>query len=277
MKYLVLGSSGQIGMELTRYLRKKGKDVITFDISETPEQDLRVSLAAEEVIKNADFVFFLAFDVGGSRYLQKYQNTFEFINNNMKLMTNTFELLKKYEKPFIFASSQMSNMDYSTYGVLKSIGEFYTKTLNGLIAKFWNVYGVEHDLSKSHVITDFILSAKTGKIEMLTDGTEERQMLHAQDCCECLEILADKYNDISREDQLHVASFEWVRIIDIATIISKIYNNAEIVPSNKIDTVQKNKRNAPCEQILQYWTPKINLETGIRMVARELESSSLHS
>ena len=63
---------------------------------------------------------------------------------------------KDYSKPFVFASSQMSNMSYSPYGVMKRVGELYTKSLNGLIVKFWNVYGIEKDMEKAHVITDFI-------------------------------------------------------------------------------------------------------------------------
>ena len=38
-------------------------------------------------------------------------------------MVNTFDLLAKYKKPFLFASSQMSNMGYSNYGILKLLGE----------------------------------------------------------------------------------------------------------------------------------------------------------
>ena len=101
-----------------------------------------------QAIKRADFVHFLAFDVGGSTYLAKYQNTFDFIHNNMKLMTNTFELLREYNKPFIFASSQMSNMSFSIYG-LKAMGERYARVLGGLTVKFWNVYGIEHDPEKT--------------------------------------------------------------------------------------------------------------------------------
>ena len=41
MKYLVLGSSGQIGAELCKYLKKNGHDVIEFDIENNIEQDLR--------------------------------------------------------------------------------------------------------------------------------------------------------------------------------------------------------------------------------------------
>ena len=56
-------------------------------------------------------------------------------------MAQTFGFLEKYKKPFVFASSQMSNMSYSPYGVLKRVGELYTRSLKGLTVKFWNVYG----------------------------------------------------------------------------------------------------------------------------------------
>ena len=48
--------------------------------------------------------------------------------NNLLIMTNVFKLLKKHKKKFIFASSQMSNMDFSNYGTLKRLGEEITKT-----------------------------------------------------------------------------------------------------------------------------------------------------
>ena len=144
MKITILGSSGQIGAYLSEYFRGKGHVVIDFDKVETPNHDMTLipNQYLENSIKEADFVFFLAFDVGGSRYLKKYQHTFQFIDNNTRLMANAFRLLKKYNKRFIFASSQMSNMSYSPYGVLKNVGELYTKSLNGLIVKFWNVYGI---------------------------------------------------------------------------------------------------------------------------------------
>ena len=207
MKILNLGSSGQIGAYLSEYLREKGHTVIDFDKEESPDQDMTVipNQYLESAIESADFVFFLAFDVGGSRYLKKYQHTFQFIDNNARLMANAFGLLKKYNKRFIFASSQMSNMSYSPYGVLKNVGELYTKSLNGLIVKFWNVYGIEKDYEKSHVITDFIRKGfETGVIDMLTDGQEEREFLYAEDCCEALETIMENYNDFTSEDNLHI-------------------------------------------------------------------------
>ena len=74
------------------------------------------------------------------------------------MMAQTFGLLEKYHKRFVFASSQMSNMSYSPYGVMKRVGEMYTTTLKGLTVKFWNVYGIETDLEK-HTLS-LISSAK---------------------------------------------------------------------------------------------------------------------
>ena len=130
-KILVLGSSGQIGDYLTEYLRKKGHEVSEFDIVNGEKEDLTKipNIELMDNIRLADFVFFLAFDVGGSRYLKKYQHTYDFINNNIRLMANVFQYLAEYRKPFVFASSQMSNMGHSPYGVLKKVGELYTQTL----------------------------------------------------------------------------------------------------------------------------------------------------
>ena len=95
-KVLILGSGGQIGAYLTEYLRKKDYDVREFDITNGEHQDMR-NIPNPELHRNvmtADFVFFLAFDVGGSRYLKKYQHTFDFVNNNARIMVNVFGLLE---------------------------------------------------------------------------------------------------------------------------------------------------------------------------------------
>lgn len=266
MKHLILGSSGQIGYHLVNVLKQIGEDIITFDIEDSIKQDLRIynNKELEEKIIEADFVHFLAFDIGGSMYMIKYQDTFSFISNNIKIMNNTFDLLKKHNKPFIFASSQMSNMSYSTYGLLKAIGEKYTESLGGVYVKFWNVYGYETHEEKSHVITDFIKMAKTdGIIKMRTTGVESRQFLYGDDCAECLISLSKKYEEIDRTKPLHVTNFEWNTIIDVANVIQNVYD-CQIAPGEKIDTVQLDKRNEPDDYILNFWKPKTKIESGIK-------------
>lgn len=274
MKYLVLGSSGQIGVPLCDYLNELGHTVLTFDICSSTDEDLRISNnpKLDRYMQECDFVFFLAWDVGGSRYLSKYQDTYDFISNNVKIIANTFESIKKHNKPFLFASSQMANMSYSTYGISKALGEKTSAALNGITVKFWNVYGPEHDLEKAHVITDFILKAKTtGVIDMLTDGTEYRQLLHATDCSKCLYTLSTKYNELPRNQEYHVTSFEWVSILQVANIIADNFPGTIVSPVVSKDTVQQDKRNEADPLILNYWKPEISLAVGIKNIINQME------
>ena len=280
MKITILGSSGQIGAYLTEYLRGKGHEIFEYDIANTEDQDLTKipNLGLEHLIKASDFVFFLAFDVGGSRYLKKYQHTFKFIDNNARMMASVFGLLEKYNKRFVFASSQMSNMSHSPYGVMKRVGELYTKTLNGLLVKFWNVYGIEKDMEKAHVITDFIRKGfEEGDFEMLTDGTEERQFLYAEDCCEALETVMERYTDFKPEDPLHITSFRATCISEISHIIMGQFNMigkpVKISPGLAKDSVQLDKRNEADTYITGWWLPKTNLQDGIKKVFNEMKKN----
>ena len=278
MKVTILGSSGQIGAYLTEYLRKKGHEVTEFDIVNGEDEDL-TQIPNKKLMRDirmTDFVFFLSFDVGGSRYQKKYQHTFDFVNNNTRILANVFNLLGEYKKPFIFASSQMSNMSYSPYGVLKRVGELYTQTLKGLTVKFWNVYGIEKDMEKAHVITDFIRKGfEEGDFEMLTDGTEERQFLYAEDCCEALETIMECYSDFKPTDPLHVTNFHASSIREVANeiqgqfqLIGKMIN---IKAGLAKDSVQMDKRNEADTHILGWWQPKTTLDKGIAKVFEEMK------
>ena len=277
-RVLILGSSGQIGAHLTEYLKAKDYDVREFDAVNGEHQDMTEipNIELHRNIMVADFIFFLAFDVGGSHYLKKYQHTFNFINNNTRVMANAFTLIEKYNKPFVFASSQMSNMSYSPYGVMKRVGELYTKSLGGLIVKFWNVYGIERDMEKAHVITDFIRKGfETGTIDMMTDGTEEREFLYAEDCCEALETIMEQYSDFTSSDDLHITSSVSTSILEIAQQIQLyfggIQKEVEIVPSSSKDEVQKDARNIPDTYIRKWWKPKTNITLGIGKVFEEMK------
>ena len=273
MRITILGSSGQIGAYLTEYLRNKGHDVTEFDKSNASWQDMTMipNSSLRSAISQSDFVFFLAFDVGGSRYLKKYQHTFKFIDNNARMLAGAFEYLNEYKTPFIFASSQMSSMSYSPYGVMKRVGELYTKSLDGLIVKFWNVYGIEKDMEKAHVITDFIHKGfESGVINMMTDGTEAREFLYAEDCCEALEKIMEEYSNLSSDDELHITTGVYTSILEIAQEIRKLFNDIgkeiEVIPSEKKDEVQKDARNEPDPFIKKFWQPKTTVKDGLKKV-----------
>ena len=196
-------------------------------------------------------------------------------------MANTFRLLGKYKKRFVFASSQMSNMSYSPYGVMKRVGELHTTALKGLTVKFWNVYGIEHDMEKAHVITDFIRKGFEEKqFEMMTDGTEERQFLYAEDCCEALETVMESYTDFKPEDPLHITSFRTETIKEVAAMIKGCFfmdemYDVDIKPGLAKDSVQMDKRNEADTFILDWWVPKTTIDVGIRKVYNEMRKNYL--
>ena len=277
-RILILGSGGQIGAYLTDYLNKIGYEVLEFDVVNGLHQDMTEIPNPElhRQIMRSHFVFFLAFDVGGSHYLKKYQHTFKFIDNNARMMANVFGLLEKYDKPFVFASSQMSNMSYSPYGVMKRVGELYTKSLGGLIVKFWNVYGIEKDMEKAHVITDFIRKGfETGVIDMMTDGTEAREFLYAEDCCEALESVMGNYDRLTSDDELHITTGNYTTILEIAQSIQKLFSNIgkEVVirRSESVDEVQKDARNVSDPYIKEFWQPTTSVEEGLKKVFNDMK------
>ena len=269
MKHLVLGSEGQIGSHLVNYLKLvKNQEVLTFDILSDPVQDLRIHnhIKLRDFIQDCDIVHFLAYDVGGAKYLETHQDTFDFINNNMLIMSNVFTLIKKYNKPVIFASSQMSELNHSSYGMLKLLGEKMTRDIGGVSARFWNVFGCEPDGEKSHVITDFIKMAKEdGEIKMRTDGTESRQFLFADDCCEALWVLSRSYDQIQpfNDRSYDITSHKWTTILELAELIQKI-SGCKIKVGTKKDQTQQNAMNEPNLRMNQWWQPNYSLFEGIR-------------
>lgn len=273
-KILILGSSGQIGSYLYSFLKKRNFSPIKFDILNSKSEDLRIinNYKLVRLLKTVDFVFFLAFDVGGSKYLHKFQDSSDFISNNLLIMQNTFQLLKKYKIKFIFSSTQMANMSFSNYGILKSIGEKYTKSIGGICVKLWNVYGIEKNDQKSHVITDFILKGfASNKVKMLTNGKEKRNFLHVEDCCDAFLILMNRYSFfVKKKHNIDISFLYPVSILFIAKIIKKLFlsNNKRVffLPSKKKDTIQKSFNNEPSNFFSQYWRPKITLERGIEHI-----------
>ncbi len=273
MRNLILGNKGMIGSYLEEYLLSIDEEVMGIDIKYgNIDNDLRYwSSYQEELFENCDFVYFLAFDVGGANYLNSYQNKYHFIYSNINIMQNVFSLLEQYEKPFIFTSSQMSNMTESSYGILKLIGEKYTESIGGMIAKFWNVYGIQYgDPRKYYAVTDFIKNGLAGDIKLKTNGAERRQFLHALDASRAMVAMSKHYDDRKKYD---VTSFEWTTILDLATMIGNKLNRT-VVPSNKTDSLQRARLEEPNTDILSIWKPEIKLEDGIDELIEEYRKES---
>lgn len=220
MNNLVLGASGFIGKYLCQYLKNLGENVVEYDIVRGPKEDCRY---AKLPLTNIDRVYFLAWKVGGANYLYDPSTQKEQLDWNIKLLANTMEQLT--DIPFVFVSSQLAENCDTVYGVLKKLGEVWTKLNGGRVIRFWNVYGpYEKQSVKSHVVADFIHQALTKNcINMLTDGSELRQFIHADDICKILH-LSFGYNGV-----YDASSQKWNSIREIADIISK-YTGCNVIP-----------------------------------------------
>jgi len=273
---LILGGCGLIGTALTEYLFHQEKKVITVDIKSFADEDLRQPPGTPaynrilDFMKISDFVYFLAFDVGGAKFLDEKKNSLEFVKNNIAIMQNGFAMLEETGKPFIFTSSMWANFPHTVYGRLKLLGEAYTTILNGLSVRLWNVYGNEPKSLKSHVITDLICGALQGKkeIKLRSAGEEVRQFLYADDLSEVLELLRKNYDQIIKNQSvIDVSSGEWIQIKRLAKIISEHfdlpYSIGSVVDDNGV--IDKTEPNLEYIKNLGFKT-KISLEEGIKKV-----------
>lgn len=253
---LVIGSDGFIGTPFCQFLEGKGEKVIRFDIKRSEKEDARVATLP---LTHVDAVYFLAWDVGGSKYLYEPKLQKNQLDWNLNLMRNVFDQMEKAEKPFLFVSSQLSEEVDTVYGVTKRLGEVWTELLGGKCVRVWNAYGyMEGEDVKSHVISDFIYQAlKTKKIIMMTNGAEWRQFTHITDLSNAF-YMALNFKGL-RRTVYDASSYEWVRIIDIAHIIGNL-TGAKIYPG----TV-KGHDPVPAQNMGRTpgWLPNVELHDGI--------------
>lgn len=261
VRNLVIGSEGFVGTALCAYLEKKGESVTHFDIKRAKEEDGRTAILP---LQEFDRVYFLAWDVGGAKYLYRDNTQLHQLNWNVDLLKNIMPQLQKNKTPFIFVSSQLAEETDTVYGSTKKLGELWTKQIGGACVRLWNVYGaLEEPTEKSHVVGDFVHQALTiGKIQMMSTGEEKRQFIHIQDVCEGLHyVLENNLNDAIYD----LTSFEWSTVRYVADIVG-LHTKAKIIPG-----AQK----GPTRSIAVIkgkppgWNAKINLMKGIEMMVEE--------
>ena len=105
---------------------------------------------------------------------------------------------------------------------------------------------------------------------MMTDGTEAREFLYAEDCCEALEKIMEEYSNLSSDDELHITTGVYTSILEIAQEIRKLFNDigkeVEVIPSEKKAEVQKDARYEADSIIRKIWQPKTSVKDGLKKV-----------
>jgi nucleoside-diphosphate-sugar epimerase len=263
MNELVLGGAGLIGSELVNELTGRGHDVVSLDLK--TGHDLRQPLDPEPFEK-ADRVWFLAWDTGGAKFLEAEDRQHEQYKNNCEMSLKVFEVLARTRKPFLFATSQLAGLP-NAYGTTKLMAWHWAAHLGGTIARLWNVYGWEHPDTRSHVVTDLVLSGLKGCVTPMTNGEEQRRFLYKSDCVAALINLFD-----SSLSTAEIAASNWLSIREVAEEVARQLN-----VDVQLGQTKGSELLVDPQEPLPNWQPKVTLSEGISRVIAEAREYLSHT
>ena len=69
-----------------------------------------------------------------------------------------------------------------------------------------------------------------------------------------------------------VSSFKWIKINELAKIISSEFNDCPIYNGIENDDVQRDALKEPDETVLKYWQPETSIERGVKYVIDKYKS-----
>ncbi len=262
MKILIIGNLGYIGPVLVKHLKNINKDYILIGVDTGyfahnqvtddvfPDRGIsqQIFVDAREIeerhFENIDAIIYLA-AISNDPMGKQFSKQTEEINQNAALRI-VEKAIKKKVKSFIFASS------CSVYGFadgkrtensdLNPITEYAKSKINTENAlknnfindikitclRFATACGYSPRIRLDLVLNDFVASAlATGKIEILSDGSPWRPLIHVKDMSRAIEWACIRNgNDFI---SLNVGSDEWnYKIYDLATEVSRNIPNTEV-------------------------------------------------
>lgn len=307
---LVTGGKGFIGSHLVNFLKDQGHYVRNVDIrdfsylktneDEFKRWDLRHRINCFRAVKNIDWIFNLAADMGGIGYISDYnasvmQNNIS-INSGM-LDAATHENVSRYffsssactypreiqQKPFsppLKESDVLPAHPDSSYGWEKLFTELMCKSYEhdyGLpvrIARFHNIYGTHTTYKGGQEKAPAALCRKvleaTDHIIVWGDGKQTRSFLYIDDCIEAFYKLIQS----SYSDPLNIGTDRDICIDGLAKLVMKIADKQHLKIVHDITKPQGVRgRNADLTLVKQVlnWQPKISLEEGMIRLYRWIE------
>ena len=169
-----------------------------------------------------------------------------------------FDALAKTKKPFLFTTSQLAGLP-NAYGTTKLMAWHWALNLGGKVARLWNVYGWEHPDTRSHVVTDLVLSELRGRVKCMTSGEEKRLFLYKTDAVAALLSLFD-----GPLQTAEIAGPAWLSIREAAEEIARQLGVEVELGEAKGSEVPIDPR-----ELLPNWQPKVTLAEGIAAVIFE--------
>lgn len=304
-RILITGGKGFLGRHLHHALINDGYTNTT-PVSSIDGDLTNVTLTQQLFKKyKPEIVFHLAAKVGGIGANMQNPAVFWYANTAMGL--NVLECCRQYEcKRVIIVGTCCSYPKYcqvpfketdfwngypeetnAAYGIAKKnliTGALSYKQQYGLDVQcpiLANLYGPgdSYDLNTNHVIPALIKKLSDAKqhntsITLWGDGSPSRDFLHVSDCADALIHLAES-NNIAH-DIINIGSGVEMIIKELVNKISKIvdFNNEVLWDKSK-----PNGQPRRCLDITKMktngWSPKINIDDGLRLVYDDYMAKSL--
>lgn len=256
---IVLGGAGLIGRALVDELHSRGEGTAVFDL--TDGFDLRFEVP--RIAGNA-YCWFLAWDVGGVKYITNESQQVGILRSNLALCDRVFGWLRTTRIPFTFVSTQMVGYP-NAYGITKQVGEYWCSLCeDARIARLWNCYGAEEVSVRSHLVPDLVRQGvRDQQIKLMTNGEEHRQFLHAIDCAQALIAQRECGQPVA-----DITSGKWIPVRQVAECVAEQLScPLDLGPKPGYES-----RVDPTHP-LPNWQPAIGLEEGIAMVIEKMRQS----
>ncbi len=299
--YLVTGSEGFVGFNLSNYINKLGHNVFGIDLNngldnlknwrkiqldnigvKTYSVDISDKYQIEEFqnnLKNVSFksIFHLAGLAGVRKSLEIPE---KYYDANLRGTLNVLNLAKSFNVNSLTFSSTSSVYGGSKHNSkedddLYPISPYANSKL--LAEKICKLYADSNELNIA-ILRYFTVYGEAGRPDMSVlkfienidkgnsiviygDGNQERDFTYVNDVCEA----TFKSSTLQGLNILNIGNSNPIKLLNIVKIIEKILNKkANIVfePKNNLDVLKTHSDNSRAIKLLN-WEPKYNVEEGI--------------
>lgn len=302
-KIVVTGGTGFLGSRIVKFLQEKGVKDITVPRSDTC--DLRKVENCSRITKDANIVFHAAGNVGGIGHNKEHPASVFFDNIMMDTLMMEESRKNKVEK-FIAVGTVCSYPKFAvvpfseeqiwdgypeetnaSYGLSKKMmivqSDAYRQEYNfkSIVLLQTNLYGPEDnfDPNTSHVIPALIKKIHDAKvsgkseIELWGDGSPSRDFLYVDDAAQAAILAAERYE---KSQPINIGSGKEITIKELAELIKNLMNANNLII--KWNTQKPNGQPRRCLNIEKAkkeigFTPKINIEEGLRQTIEWFEST----
>ena len=216
--------------------RKEGKEVTGITEEDLRKIDCVVHLAAQTSVWNKDYE--------------------QIVRDNIIAFVHIFNLCKKLNKKFIYASSSCSINVTSPYGFSKLFDDLYAENY-GVGLRFHNVYGKD---SREDTLLGICLN--NDKVTLYNNGLNYRHFTYIDDVCGCVEkalSLTDGLYNVVNPKENSVAEF-----VDEV----RKYKDLEAIKTSEIREADKERQVIDFSHSNLIWKPT-DIKEGIRKVFNE--------